>query len=99
VELQTHGYTHLKHVNIKEQLSIFLYSCVTDLSITHIGECFQQSNDMISRHYSALILLYFKRVLNAFSHPDIYNKCVCLPHVSDSTPPEILHDPRFYPAF
>ncbi|KIK74761.1 hypothetical protein PAXRUDRAFT_119499, partial [Paxillus rubicundulus Ve08.2h10] len=63
---------------------------ITGLSIRHIGEHFQQSNDMISR--------YFKKILNAFSHPDICNKYVCLPHVNDPTPPEILHDPRFYLA-
>ncbi|KIJ07772.1 hypothetical protein PAXINDRAFT_41894, partial [Paxillus involutus ATCC 200175] len=64
---------------------------VTGLSIRHIGECFQRSNDTISR--------YFKKILNVFSHPDIYNKYVRLPLVNDPTPPEILHDPRFYPAF
>ncbi|KIK95954.1 hypothetical protein PAXRUDRAFT_139571, partial [Paxillus rubicundulus Ve08.2h10] len=42
---------------------------------------------------------YFNNIFNVFSHPNIYNKYVCLPHVDDPTPPEILHDPRFYPAF
>ncbi|KIJ14159.1 hypothetical protein PAXINDRAFT_33865, partial [Paxillus involutus ATCC 200175] len=32
VELQTHGYTHSKHVTIEEQLSIFLYGSATGLS-------------------------------------------------------------------
>ncbi|KIK94470.1 hypothetical protein PAXRUDRAFT_38981, partial [Paxillus rubicundulus Ve08.2h10] len=69
---------------------------VTGLSIRHIGERFQWSNNMISRH---LFSFYPFKILNAFSHHDIYNKYVRLPHVNDPTPPEILHDPRFYPAF
>ncbi|KIK73106.1 hypothetical protein PAXRUDRAFT_56053, partial [Paxillus rubicundulus Ve08.2h10] len=60
---------------------------ITGLSIRHIGECLQWSNNMISR--------YFNKILNAFSHPNIYNKYVWLLHVNVSTPPEILHDPRF----
>lgn len=48
-ELQGQGYTHSKHVTIEEQLSIFLYGCVTGLSIRHIGERFQRSNDTIAK--------------------------------------------------
>ncbi|KIK81253.1 hypothetical protein PAXRUDRAFT_156494, partial [Paxillus rubicundulus Ve08.2h10] len=44
------GYMHSKHVTIKEQLSIFLYGCITGLCIRHIGECFQQSNVTVSRY-------------------------------------------------
>jgi hypothetical protein len=48
-ELQSEGYTHSKHVTIEEQLSIFLYACVTGLTIRHIGERFQRSNETISK--------------------------------------------------
>ena len=48
-ELMHMGYTHSRHVSIHEQLAIFLYTCVTGLSIRHVGERFQRSNDTISR--------------------------------------------------
>ena len=37
------------HVSIEEQLSIFLYTAVTGLTCTHVGERFQQSTDMITK--------------------------------------------------
>ncbi|KAF9226054.1 hypothetical protein BS17DRAFT_698738, partial [Gyrodon lividus] len=40
-ELQSAEYMHSKHITIKEQLSIFLYACVTGLMIRHIREWFQ----------------------------------------------------------
>ncbi|KIK77454.1 hypothetical protein PAXRUDRAFT_101525, partial [Paxillus rubicundulus Ve08.2h10] len=64
---------------------------VTGLSIRHISEHFQQGNETISK--------YFKKRLLAFIDPHIYNKYVCLPHVDDPTPPEILNNPKFYPFF
>ena len=42
------GHTHSRHVTLEEQLAIFLYKCVTGLSIRHVGERFQRSNDTIS---------------------------------------------------
>ena len=38
------------YVTIKEQLFIFLYKCITGLSIRHIGEHFQCSNDTIFQY-------------------------------------------------
>ena len=49
-ELQNAGYHATRNVSSEEQLAIFLYTCVTGLSIRHIGERFQHSNDMISRY-------------------------------------------------
>ena len=49
-ELSSHRYSHSKHVMLEEQLSIFLYMCVTDLSCKHVGEHFQRSNDTISKY-------------------------------------------------
>ena len=40
-ELTVHGYASSRHVTLEEQLGIFLYTCVTGLSYTHIGEHFQ----------------------------------------------------------
>jgi hypothetical protein len=39
-------------VTVKEQLAIFLYMCVTGLSVKHVGERFQRSNDTISKYFS-----------------------------------------------
>ena len=37
-ELQDMGYENLKHVSLEEQLVIFLYACITGLTIRHLGE-------------------------------------------------------------
>ena len=38
-----------KHVGVNEQVAIFLYMCVTGLSVRHVGEGFQWSNETISK--------------------------------------------------
>jgi hypothetical protein len=48
-ELQHIGYNNSRHVSLEEQLAIFLYMCVTGLTIRHVGERFQRSNDTISQ--------------------------------------------------
>ncbi|KIL55986.1 hypothetical protein M378DRAFT_38970, partial [Amanita muscaria Koide BX008] len=65
--------------------------CVTGLSIYHLGERFQRSNDTISK--------YFRRMLIAFSSHPFFTKYVQLPCSTDPTPPEILNNPKFYPYF
>ena len=42
-----HGVEHSWDVLLEEQLAIFLYRCVTGLSICHVGERFQRSNDTV----------------------------------------------------
>jgi len=37
------------YVGLNEQVAIFLYMCVTGLSIRHVGERFQHSNETISK--------------------------------------------------
>ena len=37
------------HVSVEEQVAIFLYTMVTGLSCTHVGECFQQSSSTITK--------------------------------------------------
>ena len=56
-ELRGMGYNNLKYTSLEEQLAIFLYMSVTGLTIRHVGERFQQSNEMISRyaHHSLLL--------------------------------------------
>ncbi|KIJ11764.1 hypothetical protein PAXINDRAFT_36559, partial [Paxillus involutus ATCC 200175] len=65
--------------------------CVTGLTIRHIGERFQRSNETISK--------YFKKMLDAFSTPGIYTKYVHLPHASEPTPAKISNDPKYMPFF
>ncbi|KAJ7195183.1 hypothetical protein GGX14DRAFT_377252 [Mycena pura] len=48
-ELRFLGYSASRHVSLKEKLAIFLYTCVTGLSIRHVGERFQRSNETVSR--------------------------------------------------
>jgi hypothetical protein len=43
-------------VTVKEQLAIFLYMSVTGLSIRHVGERFQRSNETISRHVFSITI-------------------------------------------
>jgi hypothetical protein len=39
----------LKYITLKEKVAIFLYTCVTGLSILHVSERFQHSNETISK--------------------------------------------------
>jgi hypothetical protein len=48
-ELRRLGYGNSKYVSLEEQLAIFLYMSVTGLTIRHVGERFQRSNETISR--------------------------------------------------
>ena len=55
-ELSIMGLRPSRNVTSEEKLSIFLYKCVTGLSVEHVGERFQHSNDTISGYF---IQLYF----------------------------------------
>jgi len=48
-ELRRLGHDRSKYVSLEEQLAIFLYMSVTGLTIRHVGERFQRSNETISR--------------------------------------------------
>ena len=48
-DLRAMGYGNSKHVSLEEQLAIFLYAAVTGLTVRHLGERFQRSNETISR--------------------------------------------------
>ena len=54
-ELSTMGLKPSRNVTSEEKLSIFLYKCVTGLSVEHVGERFQRSNDTISGYYYLVI--------------------------------------------
>jgi hypothetical protein len=48
-DLREMGHGNSKHVSLEEQLAIFLYAVVTGLTVRHLGEQFQRSNETISR--------------------------------------------------
>ena len=59
--LQTMGYTDAhgeSGLMLEEQLAIFLYTCVTGLSVHHVGECFQHANGTISQCVFYFSLIY-----------------------------------------
>ena len=49
------GYGDSRYITLEEQLAIFLYTCVTGLSIRHVGERFQRANDTISKFVSTFL--------------------------------------------
>ena len=53
-ELRSMGHGDNRFVCLEEQLGIFLYSCVTGLTVCHVRERFQQSNDTVARCVSAI---------------------------------------------
>ena len=50
IMLHNMGNNNSKNVTLEEQLVIFLYTCVTGLTSTHIGERFQRSGETITRY-------------------------------------------------
>ncbi|KIJ59138.1 hypothetical protein HYDPIDRAFT_79478, partial [Hydnomerulius pinastri MD-312] len=47
-QLQQLSHSNFKFVSLEEQLTIFLYTSITGLTIRHVGERFQHSNKTIS---------------------------------------------------
>ena len=41
--------TDSQYITLEEQLAIFLYGCVTGLSVHHLGERFQRANDTVAK--------------------------------------------------
>ena len=54
LELQALGHSNSKFVSLEKQLTIFLYSSITGLTIWHIRKWFQWSNETISQWVSFL---------------------------------------------
>jgi phosphate starvation-inducible membrane PsiE len=48
-ELRRLGHRNSKYVSLEEQLAIFLYMSITGLTIRHVRERFQRSNETISK--------------------------------------------------
>jgi len=68
-ELRLLGLKDGRIVGVNEQVAIFLYMCVTGLSVRHVGERFQRANETISKY----LLIYFdnsKLKLSKVFHPN-----------------------------
>ncbi|KIO14674.1 hypothetical protein M404DRAFT_91099, partial [Pisolithus tinctorius Marx 270] len=63
---------------------------VTGLTVRHVGEHFQRSNDTISR--------YFKKLLFIFSEPPFYITYVQF-LTGEAIHPKIRCNPKFWPYF
>ena len=48
-KLRTLGHRDSRNVTLEEQAAIFLYTCVTGLTVRHVGERFQHGNTTISK--------------------------------------------------
>lgn len=48
-ELRLCGLRDSRYVSLRMKTAIFIYTCVTGLSVRHVGEHFQSSNDTISK--------------------------------------------------
>ena len=48
-ELRAMGYTDERQVTLEEKLAIFLYMCVTGLTVRHVGERLQRANGTITK--------------------------------------------------
>ena len=88
-------------------MAIFLYACVTGISVHHLAERFQCSNDTISKCVLPLLSLYllnipfryFKWILIAFSSHPIYSTYVRLPNAETPIPAQILETTKLFPYF
>ena len=58
-ELRAIGYVDSKFTTLEEQLAIFLYGSVTGLSVRHLGERFQRSNETISKYLLVFIIKFY----------------------------------------
>ena len=108
--LKVIGHENSRGVFLEEQVAIFLYRCTTGLSIRHVGERFQHSNETISKCVLPYIFSvqpaqfqfharYFTKMLNIFSSSPFYTDFVCLPDISAPVPEYIKDNPKFYPFF
>ncbi|KIN97258.1 hypothetical protein M404DRAFT_160930, partial [Pisolithus tinctorius Marx 270] len=77
-------------VLLEEQLAIFLYMSVTGLTIRHVSEHFQWSNETISQYFCKMLFIL---LLSPF-----YSTCVKMPG-ADDIQPKIRGDKRFWLYF
>jgi len=102
--------SNTRHVDLEEQVAIFLYIIVTNLSNRKVAERFQRSGNTISKyHYLSLNLLTatdfylfircFNLILNSVTSPAFYNIYIKQPTLTTPLDPYIANNPKFYPFF
>lgn len=106
-QLRLIKYTDSKYVSLKEQVAIFLYTCVMGQTTQHVGEWFQRSNGTILQwvHVSnihkdvlfIIIIVIFDKYLFALSSNPFYNMYVHLPTAHDPISLKICHNSKFWP--
>ncbi|KAF8834554.1 hypothetical protein BDN67DRAFT_876599, partial [Paxillus ammoniavirescens] len=57
------GHTNSKFVSLEEQVAIFLYTCVTGLTLRNVGEQFQRSSDTISHYFQKILVILSTQLL------------------------------------
>ena len=69
-DLHQSGHQDSKIITLEEQLSIFLYTCVTGLSIRHVSKCFQHATEMMSWYvksiYLSILSIDFRDIVATF---------------------------------
>ena len=108
-DLHQYGHQDSKSLSLEEQLAIFLYTCVTGLSIQHVSKQFQHATDTTSRYESHIFFFsilitttfyrYFLKMLVIFSSPPLYTNFIRPPKVGNPIPEHIFNDPKLYPFF
>ncbi|KAI8525626.1 hypothetical protein RHMOL_Rhmol13G0245000 [Rhododendron molle] len=90
VELVRRGLLEWDHKNlsVEESLAIFLYICGQNARDRVVADRFQHSLDTISRHFNIIRRAICNLAPFIIRPPNLHE-----------TPPEILHDGRYYPWF
>jgi hypothetical protein len=69
--LKNAGHKRSKFVTLEEQLAIFLYTCVTGLSLRHVAERFQRATETVSRYVYVNQLSVILIIMS-----DTFSKCL-----------------------
>lgn len=77
-----------REVCVEEAMGIFILTVCHNTRNRMVAERFQHSGETISKH--------FNRVLKALCR---YSHHIITPRYLAETPPEVLHNPRYYPWF
>ncbi|KIJ33470.1 hypothetical protein M422DRAFT_264575 [Sphaerobolus stellatus SS14] len=83
------GIGNTRHLRSADQVAIFLYFAVTNLSNRKVAERFQKSGDTISK--------YFHRVLEALTCSAVYNTYIKFPDSSSPVPEFIKDNKKYFP--
>ena len=107
-ELRLMGYSDARDVILEEKLAIFLYACITGLSVQHLGEVpkgewYNHKVHMkLLLHHSAsdsCCCRYFWEMVDTFSFAPFYTKYVKQPTVNDPPSSFFKDNSKMWPFF